>query len=330
MNILRYKFYVVFAVLLMAASIGARASDEGGQPSEFVDGLLARVNDDFITVSDVLKKLEAVRRQIEQLYTGSKLQNEMASAFRDMMEKMIERELILDAYEEQERQIPEALVDERVEQVLREVFDGDRNALMEELSRAHLTFEEWRDEIREEMIVSFMERLKVDRNVSVSPMAVRLAYQKNPGRFKEDSEVKVSMIVLRGREGTRRPRVQQVEKLLEKGEKFASVAKKLSDGSKADRGGQWGWVMVENLRRELRSAIAGLAAGEVSAPVTAGRSTFFVKVEDRRGGKQLEFSRVREDIRKELEAEKRSELYEKWISVLRQKAVINKWDTSLF
>ncbi len=302
-----------------------------GNEGELVDGLVAQVNESYITLSDVMARIEPLRSRLIRVYRGRELEKRLEEAFEQVTGDLIARELVLDAYEKQERQLPETLIDERAHEIIREVFGGDRNELMKELATAQMTYEQWRESVREQMIISYMTRMRIDQNVDVSPLEVQEFYIEKREQFKEPRRVDVSMILLRGESGEALDsRIESVEKELGEGTEFAEVAKKYSDGNKAESGGDWGWVDLENLRKELQSAIEKLDPGQVSEPVKLENGVFFVKLKELRGGKPLLLKDVRDRIRDRIKESKRQRLYNEWISALRKKAVIKKWNVNIF
>ncbi len=334
--IFRDKIYAgyVTGVIAVSAAICASASpvdDADDVEGKLIDGLVAQVNESYITVSDVLAQLEPLRNRMARLHNGRELEEELKKAFKQVTEELIARELVLDAYAGQERQLPEVIIDERTEEIIREVFDGDRNELMDELAAARMTYEQWREKVRDEMVISFMKRVRIDSNINVSPLDVEEFYEQNREQFRKERRVNVSMILLQsGEEESLDSRIETVKEVIQGGRSFAEVAREYSDGSKADRGGDWGWVELENLRKELQSAIEELKPGEVSDPVHLGQAAFFVKLKELKGGEQLSLPEVRDEISQRIEGQKRERLYDTWISALKEKAVIKKWNVSLF
>ena len=63
------------------------------------------------------------------------------------------------------------------------------------------------------------------------------------------------------------------------GEDFAAVARAVSVDSSAKRGGDLGWVVPADLSEPLRSIVATLGKGEVSAVVETARGYVIVKRE---------------------------------------------------
>jgi peptidylprolyl isomerase len=85
------------------------------------------------------------------------------------------------------------------------------------------------------------------------------------------------------KEATRKRAQEIADTLKDEPGEFAALAKRNSnDTASAARGGDLGWLAEAEITPEIRTAVAGLSKGEISAPV-AGRSGFHILLlQDRR------------------------------------------------
>lgn len=90
---------------------------------------------------------------------------------------------------------------------------------------------------------------------------------------------------------------------------FASVAKKRSlDQDSADRGGDLGFIVEDNMIKEISDAINSLKQGEVSEPVQTKFGWHLVKVSEVRDTQPLPFESVKKHIREQLEQDATNEI----------------------
>ena len=144
----------------------------------------------------MLSLLEPIQRKLRTAYKGDELRAHLKTAYEDARTGLIERNLILDSHEKGERQLSEAVIEERVNEVVEEMVGDDRAALLEALKADGLTYEDWRGEIRKHVIVSFMRQLVVDQNVKVLPGDIREAYEKKKDRYRMAGGIKLHTILL--------------------------------------------------------------------------------------------------------------------------------------
>ncbi|MBI2440396.1 MAG: peptidyl-prolyl cis-trans isomerase [Lentisphaerae bacterium] len=296
-----------------------------------VEGCAAQVNDRMITVREVLSAMQPLERHLRATSQNVELDSQLAEAYEMACEALIERELILDAFQQRkEFALPDKLVQNRTEEIVRSKFGNSRAAFRKALDEEGLTMEEWQDNLRKSMIVSFLREQEVDKKVSVSPQAVRAAYEKALPTFGTPAQVHLHMIMINlGKTeeemALKRKLSGEVRQRLLAGESFADLARQVSEGARAQDGGDWGWVDPATRRAELAAAIQALKPGEISEVITAGEDLYILKVEGRRDATVVPFEKVQDTLRAELEKQEAKRLYNAWMTRLKEKAFIRKY-----
>jgi parvulin-like peptidyl-prolyl isomerase len=265
-----------------------------------------------------------VQRQLLQTYQGEELETRLKQAFDDARDSLVEQALILEAFEEQGGTLPPQVVDERVNSVIHSRFNDDRAAFLQALEEDRLTPERFRDQIRDQLVVSILRRQEVTDRVIISPRDVRARYDAKADEYSVPAKAKVSMIVLnKGATDedllAKKEEAEQVLQRLGAGEDFAAVARDVSEGSRAARGGDWGWVDTAILKEDLRTAADGLEAGTHSGVIDAGDEFYILKVEARQNASVVPFEEVREELTAELRQEEAAKLFDTWIDRLKNK-----------
>jgi len=311
---------------LWVAAVAVTAA-RGAEERVLLDGVAAMVDGEAITIGDVLARIQGVRRRLAMRYRGEELREKSLEAYRKAMDALIERTLVLELYVEQEGQLPEWAVDNRINEIIHEMFDDDRSALMETLAEDHLTYDEWRGDIREQLIVASMRQEHVYKRVNVSARDVQDRYRENLDDYRVAGSVQLRMIVLKkpttGKAlNALREKAAALREELIAGGDFEAAARTFSAGYKAQEGGDWGWVDPRDLRPELRDALQPLEAGDIAAPVETNEEIYIVKVEGRRDEQLADFEDVQDEIEKALRAEQAERLYRAWIDALRASAYI--------
>lgn len=319
------KRYVltVFAV----ACLGWGALGEGLDPANRsvpIDGVASFVNDRAITISDVLSAMQPVQARLIQAYEGEELTKRLREAYEDALRTLIERDLILDAYKQQKTQLPEWAIDNRINEIIGDQFGGDRSALNDALQKDRLTYEEWRDDVRNHLIVQYMHSGQVDRNVAVSPSAVRAEYDRHPDRYREPVQVKLRMIVLKTGKGAmgKSEAAEAIRRRALAGEDFSDLAREVSEGTKAQDGGDWGWMEPTLLRREIADALESMVLGDVSEVIETDDDLYVVKLDDHRPARVVPFNEVQTGIERELRRKESDARYQEWVGRLWDSAYV--------
>lgn len=320
--------YVLAGVFLCAVA-GALAGVPG--ESIVIDGVAAHVNKEVVTIGEVRALSEPVVRQLRSTYKGEELDRRTRKAYQDALEGLIERRLILAAFEKQGGEIPDWVVSRRVDEIVRDLFDDDRTALLDALAKDRITYEEWRERIHEQIVIASMRRSHVDDSINVPPAAVRRHYDEHLDEYRVGAKVRLRMIVLKkgtaaGDAEVRRRQAEDARKRVLGGEDFAAVARSVSDGTHAEGGGDWGWVAPDILRQELAEAATSLTPGHVSEAIETPGEFYIVKVEGRSDARIAPFADVQKEIEQKLRQEAAEELYREWVARLRKSAYIKLFE----
>lgn len=315
-------------VLACIAAAGARAD------TVRLDGVAAVVNEHTITIGDALTALQPVRAELTALHKGEDLERKVQEAYAEIIGSLVERYLILDSFEERELQLPEWIVDQRIDEITAEMFGGDRSRLLRALAEDGVTLDEWRGEVRDHLAVMLLRKSTVEDSVRIPSGALRRAYEEDRERYSKPVEVKLRMIVLSANvsngEVSPADRAERIAKELAGGAEFADVARRESDGARAARGGDWGWVSPGHLRKELVTAVRELEPGEVSRAVDLDGDLYILAVDEKRGGGAGSFQEVRAEIEREFRDREAGRLYAAWIDRLKDRAFVKIYDVDLF
>ena len=299
-----------------------------------LDGYAAIVNDKVITVGDVMEFIQPAEQQLVGLYTGSELEAKRQEAFTNGLATLIDRSLIVAEFTKQGGTIPERLVNDRVNEFVYDRFGNDRAKFLTALSEQQITLEDWRQQVKERLIISILRRQEVGDRVKVSPRLIRETYDARTEQYRTDEKIRLSMIMLNKGATARDAEVKrtEAEKILEQlknGEDFAGIAKASSEGIKAAEGGDMGWNKPGDLRSELAAAVASLKPGEISGIVETDEEFYILKLEDHKDAGMVPFEEVRQSIDDELKQQEGERLYTAWTERLRRKYYVQVFDTEI-
>ncbi|MCC5844765.1 MAG: peptidyl-prolyl cis-trans isomerase [Verrucomicrobia bacterium] len=287
-----------------------------------IDGFAAMVNGVIITAGDVLEFTAAQRREARRRYSGRQLTEEQARIFDEGLDRLVENRLILESYKALGAQLPEGAVRERTDTILRERFNNDRNQLLAALRAAGTTEREWRNELRDQVIVQQLTQQFVTRRIQVTPSMVKARFEADPGRFKTPVEVRLQVLALRPVSDEQLDeRIEFLSRLhreLKDGADFSEIIIEHSQGPNAQRGGDQGWMRVEALPSALREAVAELEPGRISEPLFTPTQHFIIKLTDRRGGERQTLAQAQPTLEAELRREQFDTVYAEWIASLRR------------
>jgi peptidyl-prolyl cis-trans isomerase SurA len=297
------------------------------QEAQVVDGIAAVVNGEVITFSQV-RALSAPREKLlRSQLTGKDLEKKLIELRELALKDLIDRRLVIQAFKKESYQIPDHIVDERVHQIIRESFGGDRNTFIKTLEAQNYTLGEFKEKELERIMVGAMRSHNVKTNSIVSPTKIEDYYRKHHEEFTSKEQIKLRMIMIPGQKDTASAPAQKAlaEEVLGKladGAEFDRTAQVYSEDSTRDNGGDWGWIERNTLAAPLEKFAFNMPVGRISNIIDYAGNYYIIKVEDKRGGTTRSLAQARDDIEKRLLQEEAQGIQERWIAGLRAKAYI--------
>ena len=322
--------FLLFAILL---TLTASVSRTIAQQAEIIDGVAAIVNNDVITISQVRELVGARERALREGYQGPDLADRIKEMRLAALKDLVDRQLIIQEFQKMQEKganIPDYVIDDRLQGIIRQEFGGDRAAFIRTLQAQGYTLTRFKEIEKEKIIVQAMRQAKLNDNFVVSPNQVQGFYDKNKADFTIPDQVKLRMIILReGNEGdsadsgNKAQTANEIRQKLIEGADFNRMAQMYSeDESTRDMGGDWGWVERNTLNEELTKAAFSLKAGGISPVIQLGDSYYILNVEARKNASVKPMSEVREAIEQNLMQQERMKAQQRWLDTLRKKAYI--------
>jgi peptidyl-prolyl cis-trans isomerase SurA len=182
-----------FAVLAVAMLVVAGVSPG----AEIVDGVAAIVNDKVITYSQVRGFVQPVAQQLRRNFSGQDLIDQVRKAEMDALNQLIERALIIQEFNEKGYKIPETAIEQQINEIISSDYGGNRAAFVKTLEAENLTLSQYRDQVRERVIIQAMRGHKTQQTIVVSPYKMEKYYNENLDQYKVGEQIKLRMIFIK-------------------------------------------------------------------------------------------------------------------------------------
>jgi peptidyl-prolyl cis-trans isomerase SurA len=304
-----------------------RAAYAAQQEAEVVDGVAAVVNGEVVTYSQVRQVVGPREKLLRSQFQGEELVQKVKEARQAALSDLIDRQLIIQAFKKENFQIPDHYVEERVNEIIRTDFGGDRNTFIKTLEAQNYTEGEFKKMEMEKIIVQAMRSKNVRLNTIASPVKVEEYYKQHRDEFTSKEQIKLRLIMVPGHSSdgnaaAQKAMADEIFGKLVNGADFDRMAQLYSEDSTREKGGDWGWVDRKTLAAPLEKAAFSLGTGKVSKVIDFSGNYYILKVEDRHGGETKSLADARPDIEKRLMQIEAQNLQQKWITSLRSKAYI--------
>lgn len=296
--------------------------------AELVDGINAIVNNTIITYAQVQELAAPAIDALGREYADQpdEFQQKLDETLKDTLEQLVERQLILHDFEvEGYKPLPDSFVDELVQDRIHDQFDGDRARLIKTLQAQNETFEKFRDDIRDQYIVSAMRNKNISQAIVISPYKIENYYLTHQDDFKVEDQVKLRMIVLNKSSADDTNTLNLAHEIrteIKNGADFAQMAVLYSQGSQQKDGGNWGFIGRSVLNKDLSDIAFSLKPGQMSDVIDTPGADYLMLVEQTSPAHVQPLTDVRADIETTLRTQEQARTEKQWIDSLKEKTFI--------
>lgn len=138
------RSFIVVLLTVGALAQGPMSNVASAEEPTVVDGIAAVVNGEVITYSQVRALSAPQERLLRQQYTGPDLEKKLTELRQLAVKDLIDRRLVIQAFKKESYEIPGHIVDQRINQIIRESFGGDRNTFVKTLEAQNFTLGEFK------------------------------------------------------------------------------------------------------------------------------------------------------------------------------------------
>jgi peptidyl-prolyl cis-trans isomerase SurA len=316
----RNLLFFFFSILALLLPLNLRG--------EVVDRIVALVNSEIITLSELEQMGKPFYDQVRQTSTAGERGEKMKKARLEVLDRLIESRLLEEEMKKRKIEVPERDVDATIQDVLKS-SNLTENDMKKALAREGMTLSTYRQKVRDELGKMRLVSREIKSKIVIEDEVLREYYQKNQEKFTDPLEVKIQQIFFPVPEHASQEETAAVQRearpILErarKGEDFAELARKFSKGPEAGEGGLLGYFKHRELRPELEEAGFKVRTGEISDLVRSPAGFHILRVLERKGGEPRPFAEVQFKIREELSEAEAQKKFEQWMKELKSKAYI--------
>jgi len=260
-----------------------------------IDRVVAIVDNDVIMYSQLDQRLREVEQTIGK--RGGQLPPQ------DVLQQQVLERLIV---ENLQLQIGDRsgirITDEELNQAMASIAQRNRLTLEQfraALARDGLSYDDAREQIRREMVISRVRQRRVGERIQVTDQEVQNFLASDLGQMQLSEEFRLANILIPVPEAASPDEIRaaaqktsQVYDSLRGGADFAQTAMSSSASENALEGGEIGWRKAAQLPPAFAELIRTLSVGDITEPVRTPSGFMIVKLLEKRGGDTL----VRDEV----------------------------------
>jgi peptidyl-prolyl cis-trans isomerase SurA len=297
------------------ALAAAAVSPPSGESAQMADRIIAVVNSEVITLSELKAEVAPEEKRLQEQLRGAELQKRLQQLEYSTLTRIIERKLQVQMAASRGLEVSEPEVQQAISEMKKqgESFD-EKDPLRRKTLKDQLT------------LMRFVER-EVRGSVMVFDPEMRKYYETHQKRFSLPEEYRLSQILFlqRSTEDVTEfhRRAEKVHQELKEGADFAELALKHSAGAEASRRGNLGFVRQGELLPEIERAVSELQPGQFTAPIESTQGLHIIRLDEKKREQYRPFAEVKNEIQALVYQEKSEDFYQEWIGNLKNKAYID-------
>jgi peptidyl-prolyl cis-trans isomerase SurA len=294
--------------------------------------VVASVNNEAITESELNRKMNWIAQKMEQNGMPRPATNHLQ---KEVLERLIVERVQLDLAKKLKINVTDEMLQDTI-QTLAKQEGLTVGKLKAAVAEDGLSFKEFEDNIRVELILSRLQQQALADQVVVSNQEIDHFLKLHPeSQDPENIEYRLRHILLPVAEDASQNERDQVLatanhllKRLKEGTKFSQLALDYSKGPQALQGGDLGWRVADTLPTLFVQPVAKLSVGEVVGPIPNDSGYHLIYLEEKRvvGNKGSENKVARrQQALSALYEQKFEVVLRRWIKRIRDEAQIESF-----
>ena len=326
-NILKhFMFCVIYPILfcMFGFSIIAKAEDR-----EVVDRIIAVVNDDIITLTELNQSFKPYAERIRTNgYPPDKEREMLFTVREDIINQLIDKKLSDQEIKRSEITISTKEIDNTIERIKESGFHTEED-LKEALAKEGLTMEEYREQLEEQLLRTKLVNYEIKSRIVITKEDIRSYCESHPDKYGEKKKYRLLNINMKAplldNEAEKleiKNRMQTILEKLKEGYPFETILRNCSELSSSGCGGDLGLFSLDELSPQIKEALKMLKPGEFTSVLDTdqGYQIFYISEIVSTPARPLD--EVSSEIEEKIFQEQVDKKFDAWLTDLRKRSHI--------
>jgi peptidyl-prolyl cis-trans isomerase SurA len=304
--------------------------------AEVVDRVVAIVNDEVITLSEVNEEGKPLLQRVAENVPASDLEDALQEARRTIIEKMIEKKIML----QEAAKAKISVSDDEVQMALDRILDKNRSTIEQfrkEMAKLGMTEAQYRENLKEQVLSSKLVNLEIRSKVIIPEEKIIDYYDTHyTNRVDEGGYYLLQIgISLPGKETAAadntarkqeaRKKIEDIRGLALAGQDFKTLARQYSDLPSAADGGEIGVLRKDEMPAAMFASIAKAEPGQLTEIIETAAGYQFFKVLSSQEGQiiaKVPYESVKDEIYDTLYQQEMEGRFAEWLNNKKSQAYI--------
>ena len=277
------RLFIVFFFFFAATQLAAKTN------VTLLDKIIVVVNDDVITQIELNDRVQLISKQLQQ--QGQRLpDNNLLN--KQILERLVIEKIQLKMAAETGIRVTDDIVNRVIANIAQE-NNLSMEKFREVLSNDGFKFSDFRENIRREVTISRLRKVRVENKVSVTEQEINNYLSRIVADKSANDEFLLSHILIATPEAANSEQIaaakQKAETVLSELRADADFSQKaiaVSNDELALKGGNLGWRKLAQLPNLISSSIVKMKKGSIKGPLRSASGFHIIKLNDKRSNTQ--------------------------------------------
>jgi peptidyl-prolyl cis-trans isomerase SurA len=314
-----------------ATTPAAKAAKPASAEGKVVEEIIARVNNEIITSSELDKARASAEEDSRQDCSGKCTPQQLQAAIEDRQKNAL-RDLIDQSLLEQRGKDLAISVETDVVKQLDQIRISNKLKDMDELEKAvseqGLNWEDFKNNIRNKILTQKVISQEVGSHITIGHDEALKIYNEHKDEFVRPEEVELRALEV-STEGKTEAEIPELKKKAESyvkrisdGEDFSVLAKRFSDGKTAQQGGYLGVYKRGELAKELEDRVFAMKKNELTNVIETKTGFLILQVQEHYPEGVQPYDKVENDIMEHLYSQKMEPALREYLKTLREQSYV--------
>ena len=327
-NLLSTVWLAVFVALVLAP--GARAQSQAQSKDTLVEEIVARVNNQIITLSDYEKAAQGLAEEVRQDCQNcapDQLAAEIKDRQKNLLRDMIDQQLLIERAKDMGIDVETELV-KRLDEVRKENNLATMDDLEKAVEKQGIVWEDYKQQMKNGLLTQKVIQQEVGGRMDIGPDETKKYYDAHKQDFVRAEQVDLSEIFLSTEGKTPeetaaiKTKADDLHKRIVNGDDFAELAKRHSEGSTAQDGGELGTYERGQLAPQLADAVFKLDRNGITDVIQTRTGFEILKVNEHYQAGLQPLNKVSDQITNIIYKQKMDPAMRSYLAELREESYV--------
>ncbi|HEU5410301.1 MAG TPA: peptidylprolyl isomerase [Candidatus Acidoferrales bacterium] len=322
MTMKKMNYVAVGTILAFMLPILANANGTG----KIVDEIIARVNNDIITLSDYQKADAQMRQEAQQDCQGctqEKINGMIAQGQKNLLRDLIDQSLLVQRAKDMGISADTDVI-KRLDMIRQQNQLPSMEALQKAVESQGISWEDYKQQMKNSLLQQKVIQQEVGPDIKIGQDEVKKYYDGHKNEFVKPEEVDLSTIFFSTENKTPqeadaiKKKAEAIVQRLKAGEDFGKLAQKFSEGTTASEGGEVGVFKRGQLSPDIEKLVFGMKKGDSTDVLPAPNGLQILHVNEHFEAGLQPLSKEENEIENDIYSEKIQPAMRKYLTQLRK------------